>query len=51
MSTRRRPRIRSRRLAMVLGYGGILVGSWALWEAYEGRGKNRPFAAKFLPGP
>lgn len=47
---RRRPFIASRQVALVLGYGGILVGSYALWEAYELRGKTRPFATKFLPG-
>lgn len=47
----KRPRIRNRRAAMVLGYGGVIVGSWALWEAYERRGKTRPFWAKFVPSP
>lgn len=46
----RGPVIRDRRTALVIGYGGILVGAWALWDAYECRGKPRPFAAKFLPG-
>jgi hypothetical protein len=48
--TRRRPLIPDRRAALLLGYGGIVVGSWALWEAYEMRGKKRPFLTKFLPG-
>jgi hypothetical protein len=50
VSQRRGPVIPDRRAALLLGYGGILVGAWALWDAYEGRGKQRPFAAKFLPG-
>lgn len=52
MSTNRRrgPVIPDRRAALALGYGGILIGAWALWDAYETRGKRRPFAAKLLPG-
>lgn len=44
------PRIRDRRTALLLGYGGILVGALALWDAYEMRGRRRPFLVKFLPG-
>lgn len=40
----------SRNVALTIGYGGILIGSYALWEAYESRGKQRPFLVKFLPG-
>jgi hypothetical protein len=47
---RRGPIIRDRRAALCLGYGGILVGALALWDAYERRGKRRPFVTKFLPG-
>lgn len=50
MTGRRGPVIRDRRTALVIGYGGILVGAWALWDAYERRGKRRPFATKLLPG-
>lgn len=50
MSKRRGPLIPDRRVALLLGYGGILLGSWCLWEAYELRGKRRPFMTKFLPG-
>ena len=39
----------SPRSAVVLGYAGIIGGAWLLHEAYERRGKNRPFLAKFLP--
>lgn len=49
-SNRRGPLIPDRRAALVLGYGGILVGALALWDAYEVRGKRRPFLTKFLPG-
>lgn len=47
---RRGPVIRSRRAALILGYGGIIVGSLALWDAYESRGRSRPFVTKLLPG-
>ncbi len=51
MSRRGRgPVIRDRRAALVIGYGGILIGAWALWEAYEKRGRRRPFVTKLLPG-
>jgi hypothetical protein len=44
------PFIRDQHVALVLGYGGILLGAMALWDAYEGRGRSRPFITKFLPG-
>lgn len=50
MSGRRRAYIKDRRTALVLGYGGILLGALALYDAYENRGKHRPFATKLLPG-
>lgn len=28
----------------------VIAGAWLLHEAYEGAGKPRPFALKFLPG-
>jgi hypothetical protein len=43
--------IRNRRAALLLGYGGIVLGSVALYDAYERRGKDRPYAVKFLPTP
>lgn len=50
MSRHRGPAIRNRRTALAIGYGGILIGAWALWDAYERRGQKRPFMTKFLPG-
>ena len=41
----------NRSTALLVGYGGILVGSLALWDAYEGSNRDRPFLTKFLPGP
>jgi hypothetical protein len=46
---KRTPMIKNRRYALVLGYGGIIVGAVALYDAYEKRGKERPFLARFLP--
>lgn len=42
--------VKDRRAALLGGYGGIIVGSLLLWDAYEGRGKARPFLTKLLPG-
>lgn len=46
----RSPFIYDRTMALVLGYGGIIIGALALYDAYELRGKRRPFMTKFLPG-
>ena len=48
---RRKPWIRRRETALWLGYGGILIGALALYDAYENRGRQRPVVTKFLPGP
>ncbi|MBK3556407.1 hypothetical protein JHN55_07645 [Streptomyces sp. MBT56] len=40
----------SQNAAMILGYGGIILGALCLWDAYERRGRRRPFLTKFLPG-
>jgi hypothetical protein len=50
VSKRRGPVIPDRRAALLIGYGGIVVGALALWDAYELRGRKRPFLTKFLPG-
>lgn len=42
--------IRDRKTALWLGYGGIVLGALCLYDAYENRGRSRPFASKFLPG-
>jgi hypothetical protein len=49
MASRRRPWIANRRTALWLGYGGLLLGAVAMYDAYENRGRQRPFASKFLP--
>lgn len=48
--TRRAPYIKDRRVALVVGYVGIVVGALALYDAYENRGARRPFMTKLLPG-
>jgi len=46
----RRVWVRDRTTALWLGYGMVTAGALLLWDAYEHRGRQRPFAAKFLPG-
>lgn len=41
--------IKNRRHALALGYLGVIVGAVALYDAYETRGKERPFITRFLP--
>lgn len=48
--SRRRAYISDRNLALVVGYGGIIIGALCLYDAYENRGRRRPFATKLLPG-
>lgn len=47
---KRRPLVKDRRTAMWLGIGFYLAGSLLLWDAHEHRGRDRPFAYRFLPG-
>jgi hypothetical protein len=45
-----RPRIlRDRQVELMLGAATFLVSAWLIYDAYEGRGRTRPFAARFLP--
>lgn len=46
----RKPFIHDRNTALWIGYGGIVLGAFALWDAYEARGRVRPFVTKLLPG-
>ncbi len=46
-----RPVIRDRRTEQLLGVAGIVLGSLLLYDAYEGRGRARPWALRLLPGP
>lgn len=42
--------IRNAETAAITGCVLITAGAALLWDAYEGRGRKRPFLAKFLPG-
>jgi hypothetical protein len=46
----RRPAFRRRDTALWVGVGGIVLGSFALYDAYERRGATRPWFLKWLPG-
>lgn len=43
--------IRSRRLTLVAAVAAFAVGSWLLWDAYEGRGHSRPFLVRAATWP
>lgn len=45
-----RPMIRDARTAKLLGVACIVAGSFLLYDAYEARGRSKPWAAKLLPG-
>jgi hypothetical protein len=40
--------IRDRRVELALGVAAFIVGAWLIRDAYEGRGKKRPFAAHLV---
>jgi len=45
----RRHLIADRHTELLVGVALFALGSYLLWEAWEGRGRPRPFAARFLP--
>ncbi len=45
-----RPVIPDRRTALLAGAGLVVLGAWLLYDAYEARGRTRPFALRLLPG-
>lgn len=45
-----RPVVPDRRTALLGGIALITLGAWLLYDAYEARGRSRPFAMRFLPG-
>lgn len=47
---RRRPYVANRGIAQAAGYGCLLLGSFLLYDAYERRGRTKPFVAKLIPG-
>jgi hypothetical protein len=46
----RKPWIRNQKTAVLVGVTLTIAGSLAIWDAHERRGRQRPFALKFLPG-
>jgi hypothetical protein len=44
----RKPLLANRDAALYLGIGAWLLGSVLLWDAWEHRGRSRPFAFKLL---
>jgi hypothetical protein len=45
----RPPLVHDRQLAIYGGIAAYLIGTVLLWDAYERRGKDKPFALRFLP--
>ena len=48
---KRKPWLRNRRVALYGGYALIAAGSLLLYDAYENRGRSRPWVSKLAPGP
>ena len=47
---RGRPLVPDRRTALLGGFACVFVGTLLLFDAFERRGKTRPFALRFIPG-
>lgn len=45
-----RPLVGDPQAAKLAGVACIVVGAFLLYDAYDARGKSRPFALRFLPG-
>lgn len=45
-----RPIVPDRQAAQLLGVTFVCVGAWLLYDAYDARGRQRPFWLKLLPG-
>lgn len=41
--------IKDRNTELLVGVAALVLGAYLLHDAYEGRGRTRPFAARFLP--
>jgi hypothetical protein len=46
----RGPVVPDRRTAQMAGVGFVFLGAWLLYDAYEARGRQRPFWTRLLPG-
>ncbi len=45
-----KPIVRDRQLALALGMAAYVLGTVMLWDAFENRGKSRPFWMRFASG-
>lgn len=45
-----RPHVPDRRTALLAGVALVSLGAWLLYDAYEARGRTRPFVMRLLPG-
>jgi hypothetical protein len=45
----RRPLVPDRRTAQLAGVACVCLGAYLLYDAYEVRGRQRPFALRLLP--
>lgn len=50
MDRQRPPLVKDRSVELALGTGLFVLATWLIYDAYEGRGRKRPFLARFLPG-
>lgn len=46
----RQPLVKDPYAALWIGVGLYLAGTLFLYDAFEARGRSRPFALRFLPG-
>jgi hypothetical protein len=45
----RKPLVADRQMALLLGVSFFIAGAVLLYDAHEGRGRERPFWLRFLP--
>ncbi len=45
-----KPRVPDRNTAMIAGLALVVAGSWLIYDAYEARGRTRPWLVRLLPG-
>lgn len=46
----RGPVVPDRQMAVLRGVAFVCVGAFLLYDAYDARGRSRPFLMKLLPG-
>lgn len=50
MKMPRKPIVGDRQTAIVMGLAAYALGTLLLWDAYEHRGKDRPFIFRIISG-